>query len=71
MITILTPRFISFFLLLWIIGGSSFPVFHLELSSPVFTDSRALNFRSECLRMPLSTRAASWGIPLWLCHAIL
>ena len=69
-ITILTPRFIPFFLLLWIIGAPSRRV-SLTLSSPIFADSYMFIRRSEylCLRPP--TCAAPSGLPLWLCHSVL
>ena len=65
-ITIATPRFISFFLLIWIIGTPP-----SSLSSPTFVDAYASDNRSECLRVRLPTRASPWGLQLWLCDAVL
>ena len=65
-ITIATPRFISFFLLIWIIGKPP-----CSLSSPTFVDVYAFDNRSECLRVRLPTSASPWGLQLWLCHAVL
>ena len=70
MITILTPQFIPFFLLLWIIGASSCYLYP-GLSSPVFSDLYAFNFRSECFCVCLSNSAACIGVSVWLCYAVL
>jgi hypothetical protein len=68
-ITILTPHFIAFFLLMWIIGAPSLRV--SPLSSPIYADSYMFIRRSECLCLRPPTCAAPRGLPLRLCNSVL